>query len=67
MSKYNISRGHSDKCVGANGILSEIKEAEKVLNATSSAFKSAGHSVRTLIDRTSTTQNQNLTKIVNWH
>ncbi|EPW0982708.1 N-acetylmuramoyl-L-alanine amidase [Listeria monocytogenes] len=67
MSKYNISRGHSDKCVGANGILSEIKEAEKVLNATSNTFKSAGHSVRTLIDRTSTTQNQNLTKIVNWH
>ncbi|EAC7899171.1 N-acetylmuramoyl-L-alanine amidase [Listeria monocytogenes] len=67
MSKYNISRGHSDKCIGADDILSEIKEAEKVLNATSSAFKSAGHSVRTLIDRTSTTQNQNLTKIVNWH
>lgn len=67
MSKYNISRGHSDKCIGADDILSEIKEAEKVLNATSRAFKSAGHSVRTLIDRTSTTQNQNLTKIVNWH
>ncbi|EOU2210484.1 N-acetylmuramoyl-L-alanine amidase [Listeria monocytogenes] len=67
MSKYNISRGHSDKCIGADDILSEIREAEKVLNATNSAFKTAGHSVRTLIDRTSTTQNQNLTKIVNWH
>lgn len=67
MMKTNISRGHSDKCVGAEDILSEIKEAEKVLNAISSAFKNAGHSVRTLIDRTSTTQNANLSKIVNWH
>ncbi|HDU6920377.1 TPA: N-acetylmuramoyl-L-alanine amidase, partial [Listeria monocytogenes] len=39
MSNYSMSRGHSDKCVGAEDILSEIKEAEKVLNAASDELK----------------------------
>ncbi|WP_271006072.1 N-acetylmuramoyl-L-alanine amidase [Listeria seeligeri] len=67
MSKYSISRGHSDKCVGAEDILSEIKEAEKVLNAASKVLKSEGHAVKTFIDRTSTNQNANLNKLVSWH
>ncbi|EKZ1467657.1 N-acetylmuramoyl-L-alanine amidase [Listeria monocytogenes] len=67
MSNYNLSRGHSDKCPGAQGILSEIKEAEKVLNAASAELKKEGHNVKTFIDRTSTSQNANLNKIVKWH
>ncbi|EHF3649988.1 N-acetylmuramoyl-L-alanine amidase [Listeria innocua] len=67
MSNYSMSRGHSDKCVGAEDVLSEIKEAEKVLNAASDELKREGHNVKTFIDRTSTTQSANLNKIVNWH
>ncbi|WP_270995614.1 N-acetylmuramoyl-L-alanine amidase [Listeria seeligeri] len=65
--KTSMSRGHSDKCVGAHDILSEIGEAEKVLKAAEKVLKAEGHSVKTFIDRTSTSQNANLNAIVKWH
>lgn len=65
--KTSMSRGHSDKCIGAHNILSEIGEAEKVLKAAEKVLKTEGYSVKTFIDRTSTTQNANLNAIVNWH
>ncbi|EIA20020.1 N-acetylmuramoyl-L-alanine amidase [Listeria fleischmannii] len=65
--KVNLSRGHSDKCIGAEGLLSEIKEAEKVMEQLAVFLRKEGVTVRTFVDRKSKTQNTNLKTIVSWH
>ena len=66
-----ISCGHSDKCQGAIGPspwgLNEVAEAKKTMAAIADELRARGVHVETFSDTTSTTQDQNLQKICNWH
>ena len=66
-----ISSGHSDKCQGAIGPspwgLNEVAEAKKTMAAIADELRARGVHVETFSDTTSTTQDQNLQKICNWH
>ena len=62
-----ISSGHGKLVRGAAGILDEVDEARKVVEATAKALRTRGVQVKTFHDDTSTSQNQNLSTIVNYH
>jgi len=62
-----ISAGHSAKCIGAVGIIDEYTENVHVVNAVAEKLAARGVAVKTFIDTTSATSNENLNKIVDYH
>jgi N-acetylmuramoyl-L-alanine amidase len=62
-----ISSGHGKYVRGASGYLDEVNEARKVVERVAEFWREAGVGVKTFHDDTSTSQNQNLTTIVNYH
>jgi N-acetylmuramoyl-L-alanine amidase len=62
-----ISAGHSAKCIGAVGIIDEYTENVHVVNAVAEKLVARGVTVKKFIDTTSTTVDQNLNAIVNYH
>jgi N-acetylmuramoyl-L-alanine amidase len=62
-----ISSGHGKKVRGASGVLDEVDEARKVVEQVAAYFLRAGVSVQSFHDDISTTQNENLNRIVNFH
>jgi hypothetical protein len=62
-----ISSGHSTECQGASGILNEVTEATRVTNQLAIDLRDRGHEVMTYHDTVSTSQNENLNRIVDWH
>jgi len=65
--KVVISSGHGLKVRGASGYLDEVNEARKVVEKVAEYFRQIGEGVQTFHDDTSTSQNQNLQTIVNFH
>lgn len=66
-SSFAISSGHSTKCRGADGYLDEVDEATRVVDKLGELLKAGGVPVKTFHDTVSTSQNENLNRIVNWH
>src|SRR4030095_13442853 len=66
-SSIVISAGHSAKCIGAVGIIDEYTENVHVVNAVAEKLAARGVTVKKFIDTTSTTVDQNLNAIVNYH
>jgi N-acetylmuramoyl-L-alanine amidase len=66
-SSIVISSGHSTKCQGASGILNEVAEATRVVDRVAKELKDRGIDVKAFHDTVSTTQNENLNRIVNYH
>lgn len=63
-----ISSGHWNNVnSGARGIIDEVTEARKVTDKVSEYLKQLGCTVYTFHDNTSTNQNQNLKRIVDYH
>lgn len=62
-----ISSGHGKYVRGASGILDEVNEARKVTEQLAKELRARGVEVRTFHDNTSTSQNENLNTIVNFH
>jgi N-acetylmuramoyl-L-alanine amidase len=62
-----ISSGHGLKIRGAADILDEVDEARRVVDAVAKHLKNIGVNVKIFHDNTSTTQDQNLRTIVNYH
>ena len=62
-----ISSGHSLHVRGASGVLDEVNEARKVVNQLASELHNRGLDVHIFHDDASTSQNQNLNNIVNFH
>lgn len=62
-----ISSGHGLKVRGASGVLDEVDEARKVVERVAEELERRGVQVTTFHDDTSTSQNQNLNTIVNFH
>lgn len=62
-----ISSGHGKNVRGASGYLDEVNEARRVVERVAELWRKAGVGVKTFHDNTSTSQNQNLTTIVNYH
>jgi N-acetylmuramoyl-L-alanine amidase-like protein len=62
-----ISSGHGSLVRGASGILDEVDEARKVVDRVAQELISRGVVVNTFHDDTSTTQDENLEAIVDWH
>lgn len=65
--KIVISSGHGLHVRGASGILDEVDEARRVVEQTAAYMREAGHEVIEFHDDTSTTQNENLETIVEFH
>jgi N-acetylmuramoyl-L-alanine amidase len=62
-----ISSGHGLKVRGAAGIIDEVDEARKVTEALATALRERGTEVITFHDDKSTSQNQNLWCITDFH
>jgi len=62
-----ISSGHGKLVRGASGVLDEVDEARRVVEAVADKLAARGVDVLTFHDDTSTTQSQNLDAIVSWH
>jgi N-acetylmuramoyl-L-alanine amidase len=62
-----ISSGHSTKCQGAIGILNEVDEATAVVDQLAADLRHRGVDVVTYHDTVSTSQNENLNRIVDFH
>jgi N-acetylmuramoyl-L-alanine amidase len=62
-----ISSGHGKLVRGASGILDEVNEARKVTDQVARKLTARGVDVKVFHDDTSTSQNQNLNTIVNFH
>jgi N-acetylmuramoyl-L-alanine amidase len=67
MTAICISSGHGKYVRGASGYIDEVDEARKVTETVADFMRSANVDVYTFHDNTSTSQNQNLNTIVNWH
>jgi N-acetylmuramoyl-L-alanine amidase len=65
--KVVISSGHGLYVRGASGLIDEVDEARKVVEATAKRFKDLGVGVTTYHDDVSTTQSENLERIVDFH
>src|SRR4029077_7008959 len=63
--KIAISSGHAKNCQGASDILNEVDEARKVVSKVADYMGDS--CVGVFNDNVSTTQNENLNAIVNWH
>jgi N-acetylmuramoyl-L-alanine amidase len=66
-SSIVISSGHSTKCRGASGVLDEVDEATRVVDRVGEMLRDRGVDVTTYHDTVSTTQNENLNRIVEFH
>jgi N-acetylmuramoyl-L-alanine amidase len=62
-----ISSGHGKYVRGASGILDEVDEARKVVERVADELRARGVEVTTYHDDVSTTQNENLNRIVDFH
>lgn len=62
-----ISSGHGLKVRGASGVIDEVDEARRVVNAVAEKLRAREVSVKTFHDDVSTSQSENLTRIVNYH
>src|SRR5262249_24613750 len=62
-----ISSGHGKYVRGASGIIDEVDEARKVVHEVRDCLIANGHQCIEFHDDTSTTQNENLNTIVNYH
>jgi hypothetical protein len=62
-----LSSGHGTKIRGASGYVDEVDEAIKIMAAVADALRAAGVEVATYTDTVSTTQSENLGRIVDWH
>jgi len=62
-----ISSGHGKYIRGASGIIDEVDEARKVVPEVCTWLTVNGHQVTEFHDDVSTTQNENLNRIVNFH
>lgn len=62
-----MSSGHSTKCRGASGVLDEVDEATKVVDRLGEMLRERGVDVTTYHDTVSTSQNENLNRIVDFH
>ena len=62
-----ISSGHGLKIRGASGVLDEVDEARKVVEAVAEELRSRGVEVTTYHDDVSTSQGENLDRIVDFH
>lgn len=62
-----ISSGHGKYVRGAAGYLDEVDEARKVVDRVAELWRDADVGVKVFHDNTSTSQNQNLNTIVNYH
>ena len=65
--KIVISSGHGKHIRGASGILDEVDEARRVVNRVAELLNTAGVSADVYHDDVSTTQNENLNRIVDYH
>jgi N-acetylmuramoyl-L-alanine amidase len=65
--KIVVSSGHGKYVRGASGLIDEVDEARKVVAAVAHNLNMLGHGVVEFHDDTSTTQQQNLNTIVNFH
>jgi N-acetylmuramoyl-L-alanine amidase len=65
--KIAISAGHGLYVRGASGILDEVDEARRVMSRLAAELEDRGAEIRTYADDISTTQNENLNRIVDWH
>jgi N-acetylmuramoyl-L-alanine amidase len=62
-----LSSGHGALVRGASGVLDEVDEARRVVEAVADKLAARGVDVVVFHDDTSTTQSQNLDAIVSWH
>jgi peptidoglycan hydrolase-like protein with peptidoglycan-binding domain len=62
-----ISSGHGTKVRGAEGYVDEVDEAIKIKEALSHALQEIGVQTVTYTDTQSTSQSENLDRIVDWH
>lgn len=62
-----ISSGHGKLVRGASGVLDEVNEARKVVEEVANRLHERGVQVFTFHDDVSTTQNENLGRIVDYH
>jgi N-acetylmuramoyl-L-alanine amidase len=62
-----ISSGHGKLVRGASGFIDEVDEARRMLPEIAAYLREQGWTVITFNDDTSTTQNENLNTIVNFH
>jgi N-acetylmuramoyl-L-alanine amidase len=67
MTTICISSGHGKLVRGASGYIDEVDEARKVVETVAELMRGGGTTVYTFHDNTSTSQNQNLNTIVNYH
>jgi N-acetylmuramoyl-L-alanine amidase len=67
MKKVAISSGHGLYVRGASGIIDEVDEARRVVSSVANNLHTLGYGVVTFNDDVSTTQNENLHRIVDWH
>jgi hypothetical protein len=65
--KVAISSGHGKYIRGAADILDEVDEARKVVNEVATLLNDNGVPTAVFHDDVSTTQSENLNRIVNWH
>jgi len=65
--KVVISSGHGKYVRGASGLIDEVDEARKVVPRVAQYLRDMGVEVIEFHDNTSTTQNENLRTIVNFH
>ena len=66
-NKICISSGHGSKVPGACGILIEVDEARRVTEHLADELRLRGVDVETFHDDVSTSQGENLDRIVDWH
>lgn len=62
-----ISSGHSTIVRGASGLIDEVDEATRVVDSVGRILRAWGFGVFTFHDTVSTSQNENLNRIVDWH
>jgi N-acetylmuramoyl-L-alanine amidase-like protein len=67
MTSIAISAGHGLYVRGASGILDEVDEARRVVSRLTSELKDRGVAVKSYWDDISTSQNENLNRLTDWH
>lgn len=67
MTSIVVSSGHGEYVRGASGILDEVDEARLVVEEVAVQLRARGVDVVTYHDDVSTTQNENLNRIVDFH
>jgi len=62
-----LSSGHGKYVRGASGYIDEVDEARLVVESVADALRESGVEVKTYHDDVSTSQSENLDRIVDWH